>query len=60
MTLADRRFLAAGEINGDGKGTNRVHDDKAHLEVALIALIAAQSELDAGHGGHGGATMLCR
>ena len=33
---------------------------KAHLLVALIAPVTAQTELDAGHGGHGGAAVLCR
>ena len=41
-------------------GYQRDHHIKAHLLVALIAPITAQAELDAGHGGHGGAAMLHR
>ena len=56
----DRRYLAAGEVSGNGEGTNMFPHITTHRLEVLARPITAGSELDAGHSGHDGVAMLCQ
>ena len=56
----DRRYLAAGEVSGNGEGTNMFPHITTHRLEVLARPNTVRFELDAGHGGHDGAAVLRR